>query len=289
MFIGVQMGPPLAGPVLMAGLLALALGLTMGAGYQLLARRSRPPTAYRGPAPLLVFGCYFVVLNALALVLLGLGLDVGTPVGIAVGLGLQVVGYVAFVWLFVVRSGALSWRDLDLGRPARLGRLVGDVLVGAGLMVPATLVILIVTGLLFTLLGVEAPDVVPLPQSLAEIVLVGVVVALAVPFGEELFFRGFALTAWLRDLGEGAAIVRSSLFFALFHIINISAGTFDEGARQALGVVLVILPVGVILGVLHTRRGLLAAVAAHATYNGLGYVLGLLADQLAPLAPTPGS
>jgi membrane protease YdiL (CAAX protease family) len=103
---------------------------------------------------------------------------------------------------------------------------------------------------------------------------------LLVPIGEELFFRGFALTAWLRDLGERAAIVRSSLFFALFHIININAATFDEGARQALGVVLVILPVGAVLGVLFVKRGLLAAMAAHVTYNGLGYTLGLLAEEI---------
>jgi membrane protease YdiL (CAAX protease family) len=282
LFVGAQIGPPARGLLVMAGLLTLALGLGIGAGYQVLARRSRPAAAYRGPSPLLVFLVYFVVVNVLALALLALGLDLLTPVGITVGLGLQVIGYFIAVGLFAVRSGALSWRDLDLGRPAKPSRWLADALIGAGVMVPATLAVLLVTALIFALLGVQPPPVVPTPGNALDIVLLGVIVVLLVPIGEELFFRGFALTAWLRDLGERAALVRSSVFFAFYHIINVGAPTFDEGARQAVGVVLVILPVGIILGLLHTRRGLLAAIAAHATYNGLGYVLGLLAESLLP-------
>lgn len=280
LIVGVQSAPPMAGLLVMAGLLASALGLALGAGYQVVARRSRPAGLYRGPSPLIVFAVYFVVVNAVALALVAAGLDLRTPFGVAVALAVQVIGYFLAVWLFAVRSGALEWHDLDLRRPLRRSRLVGDVLVGAGIMLPATFAIVIATGLVFRLLGVEPPAVVPDPRGPAETLLIGVVVVLLVPIGEELFFRGFALTAWLRDIGERPAIVRSALFFALFHVISISAATFDEGARQALGVVLVILPVGIILGVLFTRRGLLAAIAAHATYNGLGYTLGLLAEEI---------
>ena len=287
LFIGVQVGPPARGLLIMAGLLAIALGLLLAAGYQVLARRGRPPTAYRGPAPLLVFGVFFVVVNALALALVALGLDLESPLGISAALAVQVIGYIVAVWLFAVRSGALSWRDLDLGRSSRPARLLADLLIGAGVMVPTTLVILVVTALVFLALGVQPPVVVPTPSGVLEIVLVGIAAVLLVPIGEELFFRGFALTAWLRDLGERPAIVRSALFFALSHIISISAPTFDEGARQALGVVLVILPLGVILGLLDTRRGLFAAIGAHATYNGLGYALGLLAESLPqPISPS---
>lgn len=280
LIVGVQAGPPLGGLLLMAALLALALGFSLAAGYQVLARRQRAPDAYRGPSPLLVFGAFFVIVNALGVALVTLGLDLSQPLGILVVLAVQVMGYVVAIWLFAVRSGALAWHDLDLRRSLASSRLVGDMLVGAGVMFPATFGILIVTAIIFTALGVQPPEVVPSPTDPLGMVAIGLAVVLLVPIGEELFFRGFALTAWLRDLGERAAIVRSSLFFALFHIININAATFDEGARQALGVVLVILPVGAIMGVLFVRRGLLAAIAAHATYNGLGYTLGLLAEEI---------
>lgn len=280
LIVAVQAGPPLGGLLLMAALLAIALGFTLAAGYQVLERRSRPPDAYRGPSPLLAFGAYFVVINAIGVALVALGLRLTDPLGILVLLSVQVVGYFVAVWLFAVRSGALSWHDLDLRRPLTSSRLLGDVLVGAGVMFPATFGILIVTAVVFTALGVQPPEVVPTPPDAGGRLLIGIAVVALVPIGEELFFRGYALTAWLRDLGERAAIIRSALFFALFHIININAATFDEGARQALGVVLVILPVGVIMGILFVKRGLLAAVAAHVTYNGLGYTLGLLAEEI---------
>jgi membrane protease YdiL (CAAX protease family) len=285
LIVGFQTRPPVAGLLLMAGLLATALGLALGAGYQVVARSSRPAAIYRGPSPLLAFGVFFLVVNAFAVALVALGLDLSAPLGVVAALTLQVVGYFGTVWMFAVRSGALGWRDLDLGRPLTASRLARDVAAGAGLMFPATFGILIVTALIFTALNVQPPEVVPTPRGALEALLIGVAVVILVPIGEELFFRGFALNAWLRDLGERSAVVRSALFFALFHIINIGAPTFDEGARQALGVVLVIVPIGLILGVLYTRRGLFAAMAAHATYNGLGYVLSLLAESLPPITP----
>lgn len=286
LFLGGLTQPPARGFLMMAGLLLLAAGLAAAAGYQVISRRRRDPMAYRGPSPLIVFGAFFVVINAFVLALVTLGLDLQAPIGLALVLSVQVGGYLAAVWLFAVRTGALRWGDLDLGRPLTIRRGVTDVLVGIGVMIPATLIILIVTVLVFNLLGVRPPQVVPTPREPLELALVALAVVLLVPIGEEVFFRGFALTAWLRDLGERAAVTRSAMFFALFHIINIQATTFDEGARQALGVVLIILPVGVVLGLLFTRRGLLAAIGAHAIYNGIGYLGRVLAENL-PQAPPP--
>ena len=280
LIVAVQAGPPLGALLSVGALLALALGLSLAAGYQVLARRERAPEAYRGPSPVLVFAA----LLAGMLVVLGLLAQVGlvnlSPLGIVVGLGVQVGGYLGAVWLFAIRSGALSWADLDLGRRLRASRLLGDVLVGAAIMLPATFGIGLLTRVVFELLDVPPPQVVPVPEEPLLIALVGVMAILIVPVGEEVFFRGFALTAWLRDLGARSAIVRSALFFAVFHIINTQASAFDIGARQALGVVLVILPVGAIFGVLFVRRGLAAAIAAHATYNALGYLARLIADSL---------
>lgn len=285
LFLGGLTQPPARGFLMMAGLLLLAAGLAAAAGYQVLSRRHRDPAAYRGPSPLIVFGAFFVVINAFVLALVALGLDLQSPIGLGLVLIVQVVGYLVAVWLFAVRTGALRWNDLDLGRAPTPRRGVTDVLVGIGVMIPATLVILIVTALVFTLLQVRPPQVVPTPREPLELALLALAVVLLVPIGEEVFFRGFALTAWLRDLGERAAVTRSAMFFALFHIINIQAATFEEGARQALGVVLIILPVGVVLGLLFTRRGLLAAIGAHAIYNGIGYVGRILAEHLSQVQP----
>ena len=100
-----------------------------------------------------------------------------------------------------------------------------------------------------------------------------------VPIGEELFFRGYSLTAWWRDLGERSALLRATAFFALVHIITINSSTFLDGAKQALLVVLVIAPVGIALGWLFIRRGLLASIAGHAAYNFLGVLVLILAAQ----------
>jgi membrane protease YdiL (CAAX protease family) len=107
------------------------------------------------------------------------------------------------------------------------------------------------------------------PESLA-IALAAVVVA---PIGEETFFRGFALTAWWRDLGAAPALVRSTVFFALVHIANVSADTAGEGLKLVLLQFAVILPVGYVLGWLFIRRGIVASIAGHMTFNAITIAL----------------
>ena len=141
-------------------------------------------------------------------------------------------------------------------------------------MLPVTLGILLVGGLIAALLGVEAPNVVPTPSTSLEALAVALAAAIVAPIGEELFFRGFALTAWLRDLGPRAAIGRSAVFFALIHVVNITSTDFAEGAGQALLQTAVILPLGLILGWLFVRHGMVGAITGHITYNT--FLLALL-------------
>jgi membrane protease YdiL (CAAX protease family) len=270
--------------LLIGGFVALSAGLAAAAGYQVLARRQRDPARYRGPSPVLIFGIVLTLANAVGVTLIGLGLDIETPIGIAIVLAVQMATYFLLLWLLVVRTGALAVSDFDLGRPRHLARLVGDFLFGVGVMVPTTVVILIVTAIVFGLLGVQPPEVVPTPRLPAELALIALLAVVVVPVGEEIFFRGFALTAWLRDLGERAALSRSAIFFAVVHIVGVRVATFDEGLRQSLGVVLIILPVAVVLGLLFTRRGLMAAIGAHVVYNGIGYFGRLLAENVPPPA-----
>jgi membrane protease YdiL (CAAX protease family) len=284
-FIGGLTEPPVAGVLIMAGLVLLVVGLSAGAGYQVMARSRRSPQAYRGPSPLIVFGILFVGANALGLVMLVLGLgDLGTVRGFLVGAGVLFVGYLLTVWLFVVRTGALSWADMGLPRHFGPVHHLGSVALGAAVMLPVTFVALIVGGLVAQLVGAQPPEVVPTPDGMGEALAVGIAAALLVPVGEEVFFRGFALTAWLRDLGPRSALIWSALFFTLVHIANITAG-FEEGARQALVQSVVILPLGLVLGWLFLQRGLLAAIAGHVTYNGTLLVLVMLAERFVPVSP----
>ncbi len=156
--------------------------------------------------------------------------------------------------------------------------------VAAGTMLVVAVVAGLAGGLLARLLGTDAPEVVPLPSSTVELVMVALSAVILVPIGEELFFRGYALTAWLRDRGERSALIRSTVFFALVHIVTLTSATFDEGLRQAALVVAVIGPVGLALGWLYVRRGLFAAIAGHAAFNLFGILITVLAQNLPPPA-----
>ena len=86
--------------------------------------------------------------------------------------------------------------------------------------------------------------------------------------GEEIFYRGFATTAWARGIGPTAAIVRGGLFFALAHVLTIGGADFGHAAQAALVAFIARIPVGLALGWIFLRRGsLTAAIALHATFN----------------------
>ncbi len=270
-----------------AGALAVTLGLAAGAGSQVLERAARDPERYRGPSPLLVFGAYFFAMSLIGLVLLTvLGVDPEQPFSF-LGIGVvQAAGYALAVWLFAVRTSALSWRDMGWptwsGAQARI--VLRGIAVAVGVMVPVTFGLVVVGGIVGLLLGVDAPQVLPLSETVADGFMVTLAAAIIIPVGEELFFRGFALTAWLRDLGERSALIRASLFFALVHIANIAGVDFVTGVSQALLQMVVLIPVAFVLGWLFLRPGLMAAIAGHISYNAFLLTLAFLASKL----PEPG-
>jgi membrane protease YdiL (CAAX protease family) len=263
------------------GAILAALGFAAACGYQVLERRTRPRDRYRGPSPLLVFGAYFFVLAVIGLVLILAGAaDPEDPLGfLAIGT-IQAIGYAVVVWLVVVRTGALSWRGMGWPTWPGAGSVLASIITAVVVMLPTTFALLIAGGILAQFLGVEAPDVLPTTEDSTGALAVAAAAAVIIPIGEELFFRGFALTAWLRDLGPRAALVRSSLFFALVHIANITSTTFGEGAAQAVLQTAIILPVGAVLGWLFLRRGMAAAIGGHVAYNGLLLSLALAAGSL---------
>lgn len=286
LFVATQGQPGLVRSlVVVIALIALGLGLASAAGYQVVARADRHPARYRGPSPPIVFGVV-LVLSTLASGLLGI-LDLAdpdAPLGFLVGLSVIALAYLVCIDLFVVRAGALAWRDMgwpsgagDRLRPA--SQAIGEAIL---VMIPATFGVLLLGGIVRVILGVEPPDVLPAAANAPEALAVAVAAAVIAPIGEEAFFRGFALTAWLRDLGPREALWRSAGFFALVHLLNISATTGTEGLGQAVIELVVILPLGLVLGWLFLRRGLVASIAGHVAYNA--FLLALV--LLSPTTPT---
>ncbi len=124
------------------GAVVLTLGLATAAGYQVVERRDRRSDLYRGPSPLLVFGVYFMAMSLVGLVLISvLGLDPDQPFSFfAIGI-VQAAGYALVVWLFAVRTSALSWSQM--GWPTWVGQSARSILrsasYGIGMMLPVTL------------------------------------------------------------------------------------------------------------------------------------------------------
>ena len=268
--------------LLSIGTILLTLGLATACGYQVLERRARDAAAYRGPAPLLVFGSYFFAMALVGFLVSVSGLiDAEDALGFLLIGSLQAIAYAVVVYLLVVRTDSLAWRQMGwpTWSPSE-GGIARAIGIAVTVMLPVTFGLLFLGGILSRLLGVGAPDVLPTADSPASALMVALSAALIIPVGEELFFRGFVLTAWSRDLGERAALARSALFFALIHIVNISTDSFTEGLSQALLQTAVILPLGFVLGWLFLRYGIVAAIAAHVTYNSLLLFLAYLASGL---------
>jgi membrane protease YdiL (CAAX protease family) len=284
--VATMAGASAAGRIMfIAALATLAIGLAAAAGYQIVARRSRPEAAFHGASPLLLLGIQIVASFAIGTPLLVLFGDASPTVTFLLTAIALLAAYVGVVWLFGVRSGALSWREMGLPLPANGSRIMGDIGMGVVTMLVVWPLVTVLTAILALALDSRPPAVVPQVQTGLDILLTAIGAALLVPIGEELLFRGYALTAWLRDRGPRSALIRSTLFFAFAHVLAVTAPTFDEGARQALLTVVVITPVGATLGWLFLRRGLIASIAGHATFNLIGVILIALAQNLPNVTP----
>jgi membrane protease YdiL (CAAX protease family) len=265
-------------PLVLGGFLSFGLGLTAGAGYQLVARRARLAGAYHGPSPLILFG----IVVALSQVAVGPFVVAGvigeTTFGVFIGALAIAACYVATVTLLVVRTGALRWRDMGWPNTADLhpARVLRDVALAVAIMPVAILTAGILGSIAAALLGVRLQSPLPDPKSAIDTVALILTAVVVAPFGEELFFRGFSLTAWQLDLGPRAALIRSSVFFAGAHLINLTAASAGEGVTLAVVTFFVYLPLGVLLGWLFRRGGIVTAIAGHAAANGTVVLLSLL-------------
>jgi membrane protease YdiL (CAAX protease family) len=260
----------------LGGLVVLGLGLVAAAGSQAVERSGRTDLPYRGPSPVLAF----VVAIALTLVgvvillapLSALGLDATAPAATTISLLVTLLAYVVVVRVLVVGPGALTWAEMRVRRPDVAA--VGELLTGAAFALPVLVVTIAISLVLGSFLE-RTPSPLPPSGDVGGLFLNLLSAAVLAPIGEELFFRGFATTAWARSLGAARpAIVRGAVFFALAHVLTLFDASFAVGAQRALFSFIALLPAGLALGwIFLTRRSLYAAIGLHATFNGIQVLL----------------
>jgi membrane protease YdiL (CAAX protease family) len=291
-----------------------AVGLVLAAMAQSRQRRSDGWEDYAGPSPFLAIAAFLAVVTGVTLPLArGLpsaGVNVDSAVGTLVLLLVYLATYLGLVHFLAVRPGSLSWRDVlhprhlapdpddwasstpamtigaplvapAQGRASRVARgPIGDVLLALAMLGPVVFASGALNLTLATVLGLSSRDLSsPLPTSTNGLDpwITLLAVAVIVPIGEEVFFRGFATNAWGRSLARNSAILRAALFFAFIHILNVSStepglalrmAAFNFGAR---------VPVAIALTWLYfRRRSILASGALHASYNGSIQLLTML-------------
>ncbi|MEO8229127.1 MAG: type II CAAX endopeptidase family protein [Chloroflexota bacterium] len=270
---------------LVLGSILLGPGLVAAAGVQAIERRDRTDLAYRGPSPflLLVASLPLSILVTLPIVLAGLQLT--SPVATLLSVAATGAIWLILVAMTVVGPGALTWREIAPGLSgAPAARVVGAVLLGAVAAFPVILATGVLASIMIFLVGVVPDGPIAPPRDTPSLIGSLLAAALLAPISEELFYRGFATTAWLHSYGPTRAIVQGGLFFAFVHVLTLGGPDFDHAARAALVAFVVRIPVALALGWMFVRRGSLAAsIGLHATFNGALVVLSALAAS----TPTP--
>jgi membrane protease YdiL (CAAX protease family) len=269
---------------LLLGSILLGPGLVAAAGAQAIERRDRADLAYRGPSPFLLVAASLPLSILATLPIVLTGLLVTSPLATLLSVIATGAIWLVLVAMTVVGPEALTWREIAPGiSGAPAGRVVGDLLVGAAAAVPVILATAVLASILIFLVGVAPDGPIAPPRDGPSLALSLLVAAVLAPISEELFYRGFATTAWLRSYGPTRAIVQGGLFFAFVHVLTLGGPDFDHAARTALVAFVARIPVALALGWMFVRRGSLAAsIGLHATFNGLLVVL----SALAATAPT---
>lgn len=267
--------------LLVVGLVFLSIGLVAGAGSQGIERR-RSTRAYRGPSPILVFVATIplslLAAFVLAIPLRALDVDLDGPLAALLSVLIQAALYIGLIRLLVVDTGALTWGEMAVKRFD--GTAVRDIAAGALWVVPVIFATGIVARILLAIFPVEPSS--PLPPTGTEIgfalsLIAGVLVA---PFGEEIMFRAFATTAWVRGMNQANGLVLGALFFAFAHVLTVSGTSAGDAFQLAFVAFAGRLPVAIALGLLFIRRkSMWASFGLHATFNGLLLVIAEVASR----------
>jgi membrane protease YdiL (CAAX protease family) len=151
----------------------------------------------------------------------------------------------------VVISQITTKVRLRWGEGSPVVRIAIGLTIGAG-----------VSGVLLWAISSSAGHLAPDPRVVllmstgdaVHIIVVTVLTCVAAPLIEETLFRGLLLES-LRRYNTGMAVVVSAMFFAVWHL----------SPRALIYYTLM----GVLLGVIYVKRGLVASIAAHVGFNGV--------------------
>jgi membrane protease YdiL (CAAX protease family) len=268
--------------LVLVGLALLSVGLVAAAGSQGIERRARGMEGYAGPSPLLVFAASIPV-SVLTIVVVGLplgiaGVPLDGPPGALLSVALQALVYVALIRLLVVDTGALDWRAMGLRRfdAAAIGEIVG----GALWAVPVITVTIPVSLILLGIFPVTPESPLPPTGEAVGFTLSLVAGALVAPLGEEVLFRAFATTAWVRGVGVRQGVLRAALVFAVAHVLTTSGSTAGDAFGLAVVGFGTRVPIGIALGWIFVRRGTIwASFGLHAAFNAVLLVIAEVAQR----------
>jgi membrane protease YdiL (CAAX protease family) len=278
----------LALAVAAAGAIALVVGLVTNTVRAIVVRERLPATRYRGPSVIVLLLLATVVTLALAspylveLERFRSGEPTSTLATLVILTSTQ-MGLVGTAILFIALPNALPGVHLLPSRGA-----VRSILIGLALSIPAWIGATLLSYLLTRVLELfgRSPEagVVAQAVSTQDPTVLIVAVALVAPVAEEVFFRGVAFNAWLREYGPRRAYLGSAVLFATIHADTTS---WDSLVATGVTVVPVILGLGLLLAVVYHRIGsLAAAISLHAGFNAISLTLALLARLLGVELPT---
>ena len=269
-----------AGVVLsVAAYAALSVGLIMLAGSQTVERKAAG-AIYAGPSPLLIFLTVIATSRlagfAVGLPLLAVASAIPPAIGDLLGTLVQAVVFLGLLRLTVVGPGVLAWREM--GFHGERGAALNWAVLGALLAGPVILVTSLVGYVAVQLAGATPLSPLPPTGTTSGLVLHLLAGAVLAPVYEEALFRGFALTAWRRTVGDRGAIVRSSLLFVIAHVLFVGGDSFRDAIALAFVGGVVRLPVAFVLGWLYVRTGSIwGPIGLHAAFNAILIVLGEVA------------
>ena len=260
-----------SGTVLVVTLVGLALfgaGLVYVAVRQIRQRRVLPPERYRGPSVLLLL-VMVLLLGSVLVAPFGadaaglLGGSVPTLFGAFVILVSTSVALLVVTALFVALPDALANLPSFPGQ-APVRAIAMGVGWGALAWLGSSLLLALATFVLTELGYPPDPGTAEIAVQSLEPWLIVFAVVFVAPIAEEIFFRGVAFNAWLREGGRRYAYIGSAALFAVIHVSLVS--------------LVPIFMLGLALAWVYERSGhtLLAPMAMHATVNGISVGLALL-------------
>jgi uncharacterized protein len=170
-------------------------------------------------------------------------------------------------WLYVRHRPAIPALRFDPRRPV-------DAAIGFGMGLGIYLVAVFGVGLVLTEIlnrvsnrSVNAPDQLPNGLHGVSLVLTGVLVLVAAPVAEELFFRGFLFRGLRERHGFWFSGVVSA---AIFGAVHYQPAPWQDWLLLCTTLAFVGLGLA---GVYEWRRNLIANMAAHCAFNVVGFVL----------------